>query len=195
MGRYLSVGILGVSAALSASIIPQFITVVVALLGNMTPVFENTRGQLSLVMLFVICWSLRSSLSEGMIWALVGGLMLDMLSILPLGATSAVLVFLVFFINSVARQLFRVRVLMLLVMTPVATVILTLYSLLWLGMLGNSYDIPALLRNLLLPTMIYNLIAVVPIYVIVRLIQRRLEGGLQITPQSLALGTEQRSDE
>ena len=190
MGRYLSIAILGLAAALSASFMPQFIAFVVALLSNVSPVLNNTRGQLSLVMLLVICWSVRSSLAEGFVWALVGGIMLDLLSILPVGATSAALVLIVFIVNGVAQQLLRLRTLFLLAITAFATVFMTAYSAFMLFILGNSYDIPALVRLVLIPTIIYNLIAVLPIYAIVRLVQRRLEGGLQIAPHSLTLGTE-----
>lgn len=189
MGRYLSIVILGLSAALSASVIPHAITFLVSLLGNFIPMLEQTRGQLNLVMLFVLCWSVRAELTEGLIWALVGGLVVDLLSILPLGATSAVLILFAFFINSVARQLFRVRVLFLVAVTPIATIVLTLYTMLALALMGQNYDFPALLRLVLIPSIIYNLAAVVPVYAVVRLIQRRLEGGLQIASQSLTPGS------
>lgn len=189
MGRYLSILVLGLSAALSASIIPHAITFLVSLLGSFVPVLEQTRGQLNLVMLFVLCWSVRAELTESLIWALVGGLAVDLLSILPLGATSAVFIIFAFFINSVARQLFRVRILFLVAVTPVATIILTLVTLFALALGGLSYDILTVARFVLIPSIIYNLAALVPVYAVVRLIQRRLEGGLRIAPQRLTPGT------
>ena len=189
MGRYLSILVLGLSAALSASVIPQALSFLVSLLGSIIPVLEQTRGQLSLVMLFVLCWSLRAELTESLIWALVGGLVIDALSILPLGTTSIVLILFAFFVNSVARQLFRVRILFLVAVTPFATAILALYSTFALALAGLNYDIPTMLRLVLIPSIIYNLAAVVPVYAAVRLLQRRLEGGLQIAPQSLTPGS------
>ena len=190
MGRYLSIGVLGVAAALSASFLPHFIGFVVALLRIFTPILNNSRGQLSLVMLLVICWSARSSLADGLVWALVGGIMLDLLSILPIGTSSAALVLIVFVVNGVAQQLLRLRILFLLAITALATVFMSAFTLAALILLGNSYDIAALMRHMLLPTMIYNLVAVLPLYALVRMAQRRLEGGLQIAPHSLTLGTE-----
>ena len=188
MGRYLSIVVLGLSAALSASIIPHAITFLVSLVGNFIPLFEQTRGQLNLVMLFVLCWSVRAEVTESLIWALVGGLALDSLSILPLGATSAVLILFAFFINSVARQLFRVRILFLAAVTPIATIVLTLYTMFALALTGLNYDFFTVLRLVLIPSILYNLAGVIPVYAVVRLIQRRLAGGLQIAPQSLATG-------
>lgn len=195
MGRYLSIAVLGLSAALSASVIPQAISFMVALLSNIIPLLDNTRGQLSLVMLFVLCWSIRAELTESLIWALVGGLALDLLSILPLGTTSVALILIAFVANGVAKQLFGVRILFLVAMTPVATVFITAFTLAALAMLGNTYDIIAVARRVMVPSMIYNLIAVIPVYALVRLIQRRLEGGLQIAPQSLAQGGNARAQE
>ncbi|MCY3798626.1 MAG: rod shape-determining protein MreD [Chloroflexi bacterium] len=190
MGRYLSIAILGLAAALSASFAPQLIAFAEALLSSITPFHINSRGQPGLVMLLVICWSVRSSLGDAFVWALVGGIMLDLLSILPIGTSSAALVLVVFVVNGVARQLSRLRFLFLLAITAFATVFITAFTVLALFLLGHTYDIASLIGLLLLPTMIYNLIAVLPVYAFVRLLQRRLEGGLQIAPHSLTLGTE-----
>lgn len=195
MGRYLSIGVLGMAAALSASFVPQFIAFVVALFSNFTPVLNESRGHPSLVMLLVICWSLRSSLADGFVWALVGGIMLDLLSVLPIGTSSAALVLIVFVVHGMAQQLLRLRILFLLAITALATVFMTAYTIVALFLLGYSYDIPALIRLMLLPTMTFNLIAVLPLYAFVRMVQRRLEGGLQIAPHSLTLGTELGSHE
>ncbi len=195
MGRYLSIAVLGLSAALSASVIPQAISFMVALLSSILPVLASTRGQLSLVMLFVLCWSIRADLTESLIWALVGGLVIDLLSVLPLGTTSVALILIAFVANSVAQQLFRVRILFLVAMAPVATVFLTAFTLAALAMLGNTYDIMTVVSRVMIPSMIYNLFAVIPVYAIVRLIQRRLEGGMQIAPQSLTQGGNARAQE
>ena len=189
MGRYLSILVLGLAAALSASIIPQAITFLVSILGNFIPALEQTRGQLSLVMLFVLCWSVRAELTESLIWALVGGLAIDLLSILPSGTTSIVLIFFAFFVNSVARQLFRIRILFLVAVIPAATIVLTLYNVFALALTGLSYDFLTVASLVLIPSIIYNLAAVVPVYAVVRLLQRKLEGGLQIAAQSLTPGS------
>ena len=194
MSRYLAIPVLGLAAALTASILPHFIDVCIALLGAVTPLLNQTRGQLSLVMLLVICWSIHADLTESLVWAVVGGLALDLLSILPLGATSVALVLLAFGVNSVARQLLRVRLVFLVAITPLATLFLTAWTLLALALLGYTYDIVAVASMTLLPSMLWNSLAVLPIYALTRLLQRRLKGGLQIAPQSLAQGSEARRE-
>ena len=195
MGRYLSIPILGLSAALTASMVPHVIDFLIALLSNITPVLNNTRGQLNLVMLFVICWSIHAELTESLVWAFVGGLALDLLSILPIGATSVALILIAFAVNGVARQLFRVRLMFLIAVTPLATLFLTTYTLFALAILGNTYEVLTVTRLVLIPTILLNLLAVMPVYVVVRLLQHRLEGGLQIAPQSLIQGSASRAEE
>ena len=51
MGRYLSIPVLGLAAAISASILPQLVAFAVGVTSNFTPFLVNTRGNLSLVML------------------------------------------------------------------------------------------------------------------------------------------------
>ncbi len=186
MGRYLSIIVLGLAAALSASVIPQALSIVGALAGEALPLLQNTRGQLSLVMLLVLCWSLRAPLSEALIWALVGGLALDLLSVLPLGATSAALLVLVYGIKRVSWQLLRARILLLLAVTALATILLLAYTYAALFLLGYNYDLLSAVQLMLLPTLLYNLAAVLPLYAAVRIVQSRLEIGLQVSAQSLS---------
>ena len=186
MGRYLSFVVLGLAAALSASVIPQALSFVEALLGQALPLLANSRGQLSLVMLLVLCWSLRAPLSEALIWALVGGLMLDLLSVLPLGATSAALLLLVYAVKRLSWQWLRARILLLLAVTALATIFLFAWTYIALFLLGYSYDLVSALQLTLLPTLLYNLAAALPIYAGARIVQRRLESSLQGSAPSLS---------
>ncbi len=177
MGRYLSILILGVAAALSTTILPQLLALAVSLAGNITPAFGNTRGQINLVMLVVLAWSVRAELSSAFVWAFVGGILIDLFSILPLGASSAGLLIIAYFANGVARQVYRVRVFTILAMTLLATVFLYAFTFAALLLLGNQYDFLAQLRMVLLPTLFYNLVVCIPIYGLIRVVQRRVWAG------------------
>lgn len=164
MGRYLSIPILGLAAALSASIIPQF---------------AYLNGRLSLVMLLVLAWAIRSDLEGSFAWAFVGGIMLDLMSSIPLGTSSLAMILIVFVVNTISQQVYRVNVLMILALTIFATFFNQFVIYLILVMRGNSYNLVNLIRLMLIPTIIFNLIFILPIYLVVRIIQRRLERGLQ----------------
>ncbi|MCY4537722.1 MAG: rod shape-determining protein MreD [Chloroflexi bacterium] len=174
MGRYLSVPVLVLATALSASILPQLVGFGVGLLGNVTPILNNSRGQLSLVMLLVLAWSIRSDLLSGFVWALVGGVLLDLYSATPIGTSSAALMIIVYAANGAAQKLYRMRIVTLLAMTLFATLFFQAYTYFAILLLGLSYDILMVIRLVFIPTIIYNLVGALPIYAIVRLIQRRL---------------------
>jgi len=188
MGRSLSVVVLGLAAALSASLVPHVIAFCLSLLSSFMPELALTRGQLSLVLLIVLSWSLRAGLLDSLLWAAVGGLCLDMFTLLPLGTSSLALVLFAYALNSIARQLFSMRIALLLIATASSTVLFTGYTWMALALLGESYSLPRLLSHMLLPTLVYNMLAVLPVYVVVRRLQRRLEGGLLVSPQSLTQG-------
>ncbi len=188
MGRYLSVVALGFAAALSAGLLPHFAAFVKALAGNFTVIEGGARGQPGLVLLLVVCWSVRAPLAEALIWALVGGIALDLLSILPLGASSAALALIAFAVNSLGRHLLRLRYAFLLAAAALATLFMTAWSVAGLALLGATYDLQALVRLVLLPTLLYNMAAVLPLYGFVRIAQRRLESGLTVAPQTWSMG-------
>lgn len=187
MGRYLSVPILIFATALSASILPQLVGFGVGLLGNVTPILNNTRGQFSLVMLLVLAWSIRSDLLSGFIWALVGGILLDLYSAIPIGMSSAALMIIVYAANGAAQQLYRMRIVTLLAITLLATLFFQVYTYCALLLLGLSYDILMVIRLVFIPTIIYNLLGALPTYAFVRLIQRRLRASAPSASTNLSL--------
>ena len=193
MGRYLSILILGVAAALSTAILPQLLALAVSLLGNVTPALNNTRGQINLVMLVALAWSVRAELSSAFIWAFIGGILIDLFSILPLGTSSAALLIIAYIANGVARQVYRVRVFTILAMTVLATVFLFAYTFAALLLLGNEYDLLTQMRLVLMPTLLYNLIVCVPVYGMIRVVQRRVWTGRSETTGSLTRAAGARS--
>lgn len=185
VGRYLSIPILGLAAAVSAGLMPHLISFAVALLSDLTPILENTRGQLNLGLLLVITWAIRASLTESLIWAFVGGIFIDLLSILPLGTSSFALILIAFAVSAVSHQLYRVRLIALLLMTILSTVFFQLFTYQMLALLGHSYHLPSLIRLVVLPTVVYHLVMVLPVAGLARLMQSRLESGLQRAPNVL----------
>ncbi|MDN4552600.1 rod shape-determining protein MreD, partial [Salmonella enterica] len=73
MGRYLSIPILLIAAILQSTVVPQF------RLGGGGP---------DLIMMAVLSWILLSNAEEGAFWAVVGGIIQDLISGLPTGTTA-----------------------------------------------------------------------------------------------------------
>ena len=174
MGRYLSLVILGIAAVLSTSILPRAIEFFVASLGNLTPILDNTRGQISLVMLVVVAWSIRAEISSALIWAFIGGILIDLFSILPLGTSSAGLIIIAYAANGFVRQIYRVRLLTIISTVFFASLGFYAYTYVALLVAGHSYDVLMQVRLVLIPTILYNLAAALPVYGFVRIVQRRV---------------------
>ncbi len=158
MGNYLSVPILALAVALQSGVIPQF-----RILG----------GSPDLVFLVVLAWSVHAPLEAGVTWAIVGGIMQDLLSAAPTGMSAIGIVLVVFLVSRLTEQLYSVGLLLLAGMVAVGTLIQqgVLFVLLWL--MGTPVDLISDFTYVILPTMVYNLLFIWPVYWFIRRIQRR----------------------
>jgi rod shape-determining protein MreD len=168
MGSFLSLPLLALAAVVQSTITPQ-----VSILG----------GRPGLIFLLVLCWSVHASLEESVVWAFVGGILGDIYSATPTGASAITLILLVFTVNYIQGRVYQVGVLGLIGLTLVGTllqqVVLMLilfasgFSPAFTGRLGFGV-IAENISYVVLPTVLYNLLLVLPAYVFVRRIQRRV---------------------
>ncbi len=175
MGSFLSLPILMLAAALQVTVLPQ-----ISVLG----------GRPDLVLLLVAAWSLNSTLEEGVLWAFVGGICRDLLSAAPIGTSIVGMVVIIFAIHTVRQQLFSVGIFTLVWVSVIGTVIqqLTVFIILnftgfqpqFADQLGYTVVLEHM-RIFITPTIIYNLIGILPIYWLVRAIQRTLGTNLRLT--------------
>lgn len=171
MGAFLSLPILALAAALQASVMPQ-----ISILG----------GQPDLVFLLVISWTLNTTLEQGVTWAFVGGIIKDLLSAAPLGTSAFGLLIIVFGIHTLRQQLYSVGIFTLIWVTVLGTLFQQITVMVILVVIGgfppalaDQVGYGALIQSItiiILPTVFYNLILILPIYALVRRIQRPLEG-------------------
>ncbi|MDL1899685.1 rod shape-determining protein MreD [Anaerolineae bacterium CFX9] len=159
MGAYLSLPILFVAVVLQSTFVPQ-----ARILG----------GQPDLTFLLVIAWAMHAPFRESIAWAMVGGIMQDLMSAVPTGASALGMIILIYVLDRVREQLVGVGLLTLIGFVLAGTL---WQHLVFQGvMLISGFSIRPLstLTNITLPSMAYNLILMIPIYWIVRRIQRRL---------------------
>lgn len=156
MGRYLTVSIpiLVLAATIEASFIRVFL------------------GGPELVMLCVLAWAVNGSLEESVTWAFVGGIASDLLSAAPTGTTSLGLIILVFVISRLDRQVYRVGFFLILSLVIFATTVQFVTSSLILVLAGFRVDLLNSLSYVFVPTVGYNLVAIWPVAMILRRIQR-----------------------
>lgn len=158
MGVFLGLPILALAAVAQSTFAPQ-----IQLLG----------GRPDLVFLLVLCWSINTSLDSAVAWAMIGGILQDLLSGLPTGTSALGMVPLVFGINNLSHQVYRVGFVLLVGLVIVGTVFKQFVELVILLLMGRSLSLIEI-GYVVFPTLFYNLVFVWPIYWFVRRIQRRL---------------------
>jgi rod shape-determining protein MreD len=157
MRIYLAIPILALAAALQASILPQ-----ISLAG----------GGPDLVFLLVLSWAIDTDLRQGAAWAFIGGLMLDLLSALPVGTSSIPLLIIVFAISGIGTQIYRLGLLLLVSLALGGTLFQQMMTLILSALLGHNVNWVQDFTSIVVPTMFYNLVLIVPVYWLIRRLQR-----------------------
>ncbi|MEL6270987.1 MAG: rod shape-determining protein MreD [Chloroflexota bacterium] len=161
MGAYLftSLPILILASAAQASVVPQ-----IRILG----------GGPDLVFLAVLSWSVNSEFDESLTWALVGGILQDLLSAAPTGTSALGLIVVVFIVHLLNQGLYRVGLPLLTLLVVTGTVIKEFIFALTMILTGMTGDFVNLFSYVIVPTALYNLALIAPAYIILRQIQKRL---------------------
>jgi rod shape-determining protein MreD len=111
-----------------------------------------------LLLLMVISWSLLRGAKEGLIWALVGGIGLDLLSGAPFGTSTVALAALSLLAGRGELSVFRTHIALPLVATLIATLAYDLFFLLLLYARGNSMAWTDSLIKVVLPSTLFNVL-------------------------------------
>ena len=109
-----------------------------------------------------------------MAWALVGGIMQDLMSVAPLGLSSVGLVLIVFAVNILARQVHRVGFIILTGLVLAGSLFQQVVVWLLFAVWGFRVDLLDDFGFVIVPTILYNLALIWPAYWILRVIQRRV---------------------
>jgi rod shape-determining protein MreD len=119
-------------------------------------------GAPDLIFLAMVAWALTGNSRQAMAGALFGGLLIDLLSGLPLGATAIIMVIVVYLVSLTAGRFWEANLLM-----PLTTVLWS--SLLYHGLslavllaLGRTLDLSFALGRVILPSTFLNLILALP---------------------------------
>ena len=129
--------------------------------------------QPNLMLLAVLSWSLLRGGKEGMLWAFGGGMLLDILSAAPLGASSLSLL-LVSFLSGLGKvTVFRTTFSLPLLVTFAGSLLHDSAFLTILYLMGWSVDWPTSLWRLMLPAAGLNMVLMPLIYVLLRSLHER----------------------
>ncbi|KXK18460.1 MAG: rod shape-determining protein MreD [Chloroflexi bacterium OLB15] len=153
MGNWFGLPLLVLAAIIQVTFVPQ-----IRLLG----------GEPNFVMLLVISYAVRARLEESVVWAFIGGLLLDLMTSLPTGASVVSLLLIVFLIDQIRSQLAGVGFLAIIGLVIAGTLTMQFVALALTILSGYNVRLFETLSYVVLPSIAYNLVLVWPVYFFVR---------------------------
>ncbi len=153
------------------------IPLLVALAILQTTVLADIRffdGRPDIVLLVIIGWSLAGGNRQAMIWGLLGGILLDSFSGLPMGSNAISFILIAFLVSLYAGRVWEANLLMPLGITLFASMMYHTIALGWLFLLGRNIDLQFAYTRVILPSTILNIALILPIAQILLGLYRRL---------------------
>ena len=131
-------------------------------------------GRPDLVLLAVAGWALAGEAEQAMVWGLIGGIFLDMLSALPLGTSSIALILVAYLVSLYARRIWELNLLTPLGVTLIASLFFHSILLIALLFLGRQVQFEYAYVRVILPSTFINLLFTLPVSQGLAGLQRRL---------------------
>jgi len=156
---WLSFPILALAAAAQSTFMPQV---------------RVLNGQPDLVFLIVLAWAIHATPVQAVIWAFVGGIMQDLLSVAPLGTSTLGMILMIALLEGLRSQLARIGLITYIGLVLVGGFVIKIVLLIVLIFNGFSIQPVSTFTDNILPSVAYNLVVMLPIYAIVRFVQRRV---------------------
>lgn len=153
MGTWVGLPLLILAAALQVTFVPQL---------------RVSGGEANLVMLLVLAYAGRATLEQGVTWAFIGGLAVDLLSSTPTGTHVLSLVLLVFAVDRLRGQVLSVGFISTAGLVIVGTLFEFGFSYLASALMGYGLPPLAVLSYNVLPSIAYNLVLIWPLAWFVR---------------------------
>lgn len=159
MGYLVGVPLLAMLAVLQATVFGQF---------------RLLDGAPDLMLLGVVAWALTGQKKQAMVFGLLGGLLLDLFSGIPLGATSIALILAAFLVSFTEESFWEAHLLMPLAAVLVTSLIYHAINLLVLLLLGRLPDLDYALAQVVLPSVFLNVILALPLTQFVESVEQSL---------------------
>ncbi len=127
------------------------------------PYLRVYGGQPDLIVVLVLAWATLDHDREGMVWAFVGGLLLDLLSGAPLGLSSLALVPIAYVVGLTEAGVYRTNIALPLLLTAAGALAYHLaYLLLLRFTMGMALPWGEALRYTALPSVAFDLLLILP---------------------------------
>lgn len=148
MSLQLGVPLFLVSALLQATILPRL-----RVLG----------GQPDLIVIMVLAWAILDQREEGMAWAFIGGLFIDLFSGVPLGISSMALLPIAFVVGMTEAQIYRANLLLPVLLTVAGALAYhAIYLFLLRFLVGMAVSWMDALVYVTLPSVAFDALLIIP---------------------------------
>lgn len=159
MGIFIGIPLLAVLAILQSALISYM------------PLLD---GRVDLVLLAVVSWGLVGRSEEAMLWGMIGGLFLDILSGLPLGSSAFSLILVAFLVSLLEGRFWEAHLLMPLGVMLLASLFYHLMGILIVMISGHPLSLPLALSRVILPSTFLNVALALPASQLAEGLQKRL---------------------
>ena len=119
-------------------------------------------GSADLVLIAVVSWSLTGRMHESMILAMVGGLLLDLLSGAPFGLTAVGLVLVAYFVSFLEGRFWEANFLIPLGVMTASAVIFHANMALAAALSGRPVDLDLAISRVFLPSAVFDVLLSLP---------------------------------
>jgi rod shape-determining protein MreD len=152
---YIAIPIMGLLAVIQAVVLPRFP------IAGVTP---------QLLFLVALAWSLLRGPQEGLLWAFIAGIWVDLFSMAPIGVSSLAFMVAVGAAALVQKILPPRRLLSIILLAGLATLVYLAIYLILLTALGHGISANGLVE--LLPLLLLHILLIVPIYLLMQSLLR-----------------------
>ena len=136
--------------------------------------FQFLDGRPDLILLAVIGWGLAGGSEEAMVWGLAGGVFLDMVSGIPIGTTSIILILIGTLVSLFEGRIWEANFLMPLGATLAGSLLFHILSLGVILLMGREIDWTYAFTRVILPSTFINLLLALPITQALKSLRSRL---------------------
>jgi rod shape-determining protein MreD len=145
---------------------PVFIILTMAQIGIVSQL-HLLRGTGDLVMIALVAWTLHERGNSAWAWAMVAGLLISFVSATPMFAPLAGYLILTAIVCLLRRQVWQVPLLAMFLATMLGTIIIQFIYLIVLKGTGTPLPWQESLSQVMLPSVLLNIILVLPVYVVI----------------------------
>ncbi len=155
--------------------IPPAILIGAALLqATVSPFIKISGVHPDLVFVLVIGWVILRGLGEGLVWALIGGLSLDLVSGAPFGILTLTMLIVALVTNLSHGRVFGSSIVLPLSLTFPLSLLFNGLALLFLTLLGRPIIWNSAFSDVLLPAALFNTAVMILVFPLLYLLNRAL---------------------